>query len=160
MNCDLHPSASLSPVWVTLVCGCIKVGNALYDQSHASLPQCYLSEAEAAIVAGDRLNVSIGQTLPARVCDPHQPSTLSCHLLQLCNDQSIRYTLFIANEKTVLFIGMQNEKVVLVDSHQHGQNSTAVILGETTDVENFIETVQATLGLHSNRYGNLVAVYF
>ena len=113
VNCDLHPSASLSPVWVTLVYGCIKVGNALYDRWRASLPQRYLSAAEAVMVAGDRVNVSIGKRLLVRVRDPHPPSTLSYNLLQLCNDQSIRYALFIANEKTVLFIGMQNERLSL-----------------------------------------------
>lgn len=89
-----------------MICGCIKVGNALYDHSRASLPQRYLSAAEAAMVAGDCLNVSVSEPrLPVRVCDVNGPSTLKHHLSELCNGNTVSYALFIANEKTVLFVG-------------------------------------------------------
>ncbi|XP_067026653.1 uncharacterized protein [Acropora muricata] len=39
VKCELYPSPMLPSVWVTLVCGCIKVGNALYDRSRGSLPK-------------------------------------------------------------------------------------------------------------------------
>ena len=38
VNCDLDPSQVLPSVWVTLVCDSIKVGNAVYTSSRASLP--------------------------------------------------------------------------------------------------------------------------
>lgn len=46
VRCDLKPFQFLPKDWVSLICGCIKVGNALYDHSRASLPQRYLSAAE------------------------------------------------------------------------------------------------------------------
>ncbi|KAJ7349533.1 hypothetical protein OS493_038720 [Desmophyllum pertusum] len=100
VNCDLDPSHAILPTpWVTLVCGCIKEGNALYDRSRASLPQRYLSAAEAAMVAGDRLDASIDQPLPVRVSDPHPPSTLRYQLLELCSNQCISCALFIVKRE-------------------------------------------------------------
>lgn len=160
VNCDLDPSPALPDDWVSLICGCIKVGNDLYDRSRASLPQRYLSAAEAAMVTGDRIDVSIGQPLPVRVFDPHPPSTLKHHLLQLSHNQLNSYALFIVNEKTVLFIGIRNEKLVLVDSHLHNQNGAMVILGKPTSVEDFVFVVKGALGFDNNTFGNLVHVSF
>lgn len=39
VNVDLDPCPFLPAIWVTLVCGCINLGNTLYDHSRANLPQ-------------------------------------------------------------------------------------------------------------------------
>lgn len=160
LNCDLNRSPALPAVWVTIMCECIQIGNTLYDRSRASLPKRYLSAAEAAMVAGARLNVSIGQPLPVRVSDPHLLSTLSHNLLQLCEDQFLSYALFIINEKTVLLIGIRNEKLVLVDSHRHGHNGAAVILGKPSNVGDFVQIVRESLGFDNDTFGNLVNISF
>jgi len=160
VSCDLEPSPTLPVDWISLVCGCIKVGNDIYDRSRASLPQRYLSAAEAAMVAGNHLDVSIGHPLPVRVFDPHRPSTLKHHLLQLCHNQLNSYALFIVNEKTILFIGIRNEKLVLVDSHLHNPNGTIVILGKPPNVDDFLVVVKESLGFDNNTFGNLVHLSF
>ena len=106
VNVNLDACTVLPADWVTLVCGCIRQGNAVHYHCRASLPQRYLSVAEAAMVLGDLLNVSVGQPSPVRMMDPHPPSTLQCHLVQLCNNQTqhVSFSLFIVYEKTVLFI--------------------------------------------------------
>ncbi|KAJ7337885.1 hypothetical protein OS493_008043 [Desmophyllum pertusum] len=161
VNCDLDPSHAILPTpWVTLVCGCIKEGNALYDRSRASLPQRYLSAAEAAMVAGDRLDASIDQPLPVRVSDPHPPSTLRYQLLELCSNQCISCALFIVNGKTALFVGFGKEKLLLVDSHLHEQNGAMVILGKLCNVDNFVHAVQESLGVDNDTFGHFVQVTF
>lgn len=159
-QCDLAPSPFLPSDWVALLCRCIESGNKIYDLSRASLPQRYLSAAEAAMVAGNRVDVIIGQPLPVRVRDPHPPSTLSYHLLKLCNDRSISLALLIANEKTVLFSGIRDEKLVLVDSHQHGQTGALVILGHPPNIPDFVQVVQEALDLDESTFGNMVFITF
>ena len=134
----------------------------MYDHSRANLPQRYLSVAEAAMVSGDLLDVSVGQPLPVRVRDPHPPSTLWYHLVQLCNNQNQRasFSLFIVNEKTVLFISMKNEKLILVDSHLHGPNGAIVLLGKPCNFDSSTHAVQESLYLDSNTFRNLVKVTF
>lgn len=62
------------------------------------------------MVAGNHVDVIIGQPLPVRVRDPHPPSTHSYHLLKLCNDRSISLALLIANERTVLLFRYSRRK--------------------------------------------------
>ena len=142
------------------MCGCIREGNAVYDHSCTNLPQRDLSVAEAAMVAVDLLDVSVGQPLPVRVRDPHAPSTIQYHLVKLCNNQNQRFALFIANEKAVLFISIKKEKLILVDSYLHEPNGTTVILGKPCNVDIFIHAVQELLGLNNDTFGNLVHVTF
>ena len=162
VDVDLDPCPVLPADWVKLVCGCIREGNAVYNHSRANLPQRYLSVAEAAMVSGDLLDVSVGQPLPVRVGDSHPPCTLQHHLVQLCNNQiqHVSFPLFTVNEKTVLFAIMKNEKLILVDSHLHEPNSTTVILGKSCNVDSFIHTAQESLYLDNNTFGNLVHVTF
>ena len=162
VDVDLDPCPVLPADWVKLVCGCIREGNAVYDHSRANLPQRYLSVAEAAMVSGDLLDVSVGQPLPVRVSDPHPPSTLQYHLVQRCNNQIQRviFNLFTVNEKTVLFVIMKNEKLILVDSHLHEPKGATVILGKSCNVDSFIHAAQESLYLDNNTFGNLVHVAF
>ena len=160
VNCDLLPSPMLPSLWVTLVCGCIKVGSDLYDRSRGSLPQRYLSAAEAAMVAGDKLEVSIRQPFPVRICDSHQPSMMRYQLLDLCNNQHTSFAVLTVDEKTVLFAGIRKEKLVLVDTHLHGQQGAIIILGKPCNVDNFVCAVQQSLGFHNDTFGNLVHIHF
>ena len=160
VDVDIDPSAVLLADWLTLICGCIRVGNAMYDRCRANLPHRYLSVAEAAMVAGDRLDVSVGQPLPVRVSDSHHASTIGYHLVELCKAPGVGLALLIVNEKTVLFVSMKGEKLVLVDSHLHEPNGAIVILGKPCNVDNFIHAVQESLGLDNNTFGNLVHVTF
>lgn len=150
----------LPSLWVTLVCGCIKVGNDLYDRLRGSLPQRYLSAAEAAMVAGDKLEVSIRQPFPVRICDSHQPSTKRYQLLDLCNNQHTSFAVLTVDEKTVLFARIRREKLVLVDTHLHGQQGAIIILGKPCNVDNFVCAVQQSLGFHNDTFGNLVHIHF
>ena len=159
-NCDLFPSPFLRSDWVALVCGCIKVGNAIYDRSRGSLPHRYLSAGEAAMIAGDVLDVSVGQPKPVRVNDPHVPSTLRFHLLELCNSSVTSYAVLIVNEKTVLFVSFPGETLVLIDSHLHGQTGAMVVLGNRCNVDEFVRVVGESVGFNSSTFGNLVQLSF
>lgn len=162
VNVDLDPCPVLPADWVTLVCGCIREGNAVYDHSRGNMPQRYLSVAEAAMVAGDLLDVSVGQPLPVRVRDPHPSSTLQYHLIELCNNQTQRasFALFIVNDKTVLFTSMNKEKLILVDSHLHEPNGAIVMLCKPCNVDIVIQAGKESLGLDNNTFRNLVHVTF
>jgi len=162
VNVDLDPCPVLPADWVTLVCCCIREGNAVYDHSRANMPQRYLSVAEAAMVAGDPLGLSVGQPLPVRVRDPHSPSTHQYHLIELCNNQTQRasFALFIVNDKTVLFMSMKSENLLLVDSHLHEPHGAIVMLGKPCNVDTFIHAVQESLCLDNNTFGNFVHFAF
>jgi hypothetical protein len=157
-NLDILPSPTLPSEWANLMVISIKEGNELYDCSRSSLPQRYLSVAEAAIVLGDRIDVTISQPLPVRVCDDHEHSTLKYNLCQLCTSSATSCAIFIVNEMAVLFIGMGIDSLILIDSHRHGQGGAAIILGKIDYVEEFIVACKDILSLNDTTYGNFVNI--
>ena len=114
---DLQPTPLLCPLWVTLLCSSIRVGNRLYDSSRHSLPQRYLSASEATTVVERCVSVSVESPLAVRVCDEHAPTTLLFQITLLCTGERGDAAVLIANEKTLLFIPVGNLSMVLVDTH-------------------------------------------
>ena len=65
-----------------------------------------------------------------------------------------------SSENTVLFVGFRNDKLVLIDTHLHGQEGAIIILGELCNIDSFLCAVQKYLGLHNDTFGNLVHIAF
>ena len=112
------------------------------------------------MIAGNVLNISVGQPKPVTVNDPHVPSTLRFHLLQLCNSSVTSYAILTVNEKTVLFVSFPGETLVLIDSHLHGQTGAMVVLGNRCNLDDFVCVVGESVGFNSNIFGNLVQLSF
>lgn len=139
VNCDLDPSPMLPSLWVT---GVWLVGNALYDCSRGSLPQRYLSAAEAAMVAGDKLEAWVEHPLAVRISDLYPPSTIRYQRLGLCTTQGVSFAVFIVDKKTVLFVGIKNDKLVLIDIHLHCQEGAIIIVDKHCNIDGFLCAVQ------------------
>ena len=61
---------------ITAVCGCMEIGNRVYDLCRHNLPSRYLSVQEASSVLETWLSCTIGDVLPVRLQDPHEHSTM------------------------------------------------------------------------------------
>lgn len=160
LNVQLNKSSRLDPEWTELVCQSIVSGNRLYDSYRNSLPNRYLSAAEAAMVVS--YEVDVEQPLPIRVCDPHEATTLKYQLYSLCQDAAkgtICSALFIVNEKTSLFVAM-GSAIVHIDTHCHGHCGTIVNLGSEGNLTDFITTIQKVIALQDDTYGNFCTVNF
>lgn len=157
---ELQPTSSLSPPWVMLLCASIRVGNRLYDCCRHSLPHRFLSASEAACVAEQCVSVSVHSPLGVRVCDDHAPTTLVHQLSVLCNGTQGNAALLIANEKTVVFIALGSQSIVLVDTHRHGLHGAEILLGRQHSLHQFIGACQKVLDLNDDTYANLSFITF
>ena len=78
----LPPSSrlSISGIFVDSLCGCIELGNRVYDMCRDSLPLRYLSVQEAASVLETWCDISVESNLPVRLKDQHDLSTVGGQL--------------------------------------------------------------------------------
>ena len=157
---DLQPGPQLSPLWVVLMCAAIRIGNRFYDSCRHSLPQRFLSAAEAATIVERSVSASVDLPLPVRVFDEHAPATLLFQLRKLCTRNHGHAALLIANEKTVLFMPIGNCSIVLVDTHRHGLHGAEVLLGQQESLDQFVHASQTVLGLQDDTYANLSFITF
>ena len=98
----------------------ITIGNYLYDCCRNTLPQRYLSSAEAVDIVEPYKEVTITPPFPVRVHDTHKESTLIYQLSSLLDSQEYKCSVFIINEtKAVVFASLDNDTVVLFDFHVH-----------------------------------------
>ena len=157
---DLQPVRLLSPLWVVLMCAGIRIGNRFYDSCRHSLPQRFLSAAEAATTVERSVSASVDLPLPVRVFDEHAPTTLLFQLRKLCTNNHGHAALLIANEKTVLFMPIGNSSIALVDTHQHGLYGAEVLLGQRDSLDQFVHASQTMLGLQDDTYANISSITF
>ena len=94
-----------------VVCGCIEIGNRVYDIYRDSLPSRYLSVHEAASVLENYFVASVSDNFPVRLKDPHEQSTIAGQLNEASKSRSPTIGFIILNEKTSLFY--VNEGVVM-----------------------------------------------
>ena len=156
----LSEGSFLPPTWVHLMCGSIRIGNELYDRSLDSLPHHLLSAAEAAMVASSCIDASLSAPLPVRVSDVHQPSTLRHQLSRLCEGTQGKTSLYIVNNKTMLFVSLDQETIVLVDTHCHDDSGTVIALGKRARLDDFVSVCQVLISADATTYGNFVFVEF
>ena len=157
---DLQSVPLLSPLWVVLMCAVIRIGNRFHDSCRHSLPQRFLSAAEAAIIVERSVSASVDLPLPVSVFDEHAPTTLLFQLRKLRTRNHGHAALLIANEKTVLFMPIENCFIVLVDTHQHGLHGAEVLLGQQESLDQFVHASQTVLGLQDDTYANLSFITF
>ena len=146
--------------WSTLLYRSIRVCNRLYDRCRDSLPQRYLSAAEAAIVVEPYVKVSLSPPHPVRLLDSHAPSTLQHHLSLMFETEQPNSSAFIANGKTVLFSVLDSTTIILVDTHTHMDSAAVIVQGKKGNLLKFMEECQNVLGLSDTTFGNIVFLSF
>lgn len=104
-------------------------------------------------------NVSLGSELPLSISKKRVSSaTLAYHLE--CASQKLKTACFlILNGNTVVFIPVNPNYVLLVDSHLHGQTGTFVALCERSSINELLEWYECFNNFHCS-LGTVTVVTF
>lgn len=142
-----------------ILCGCIEIGNRMYDNCRDSLPSRYLSVQEAAtLVSFSNVHVSVAEPLPVRLEDVHELSTLCGQLRKLTDDKTY-YLNIVINEKTSLFV-LTPPNIMYIDTHLHGSSGAVIVKGFTLNLSDFCKFVWALEEHDQSTFGNLSALTF
>lgn len=154
-----HPPESKGSIPVAVVnalCGCIELGNRVYDLYRETLPSRYHSVEEAANMLDMWCNTAVENTLPVRLDDQHHPSTIIGQLQQAISTRHSYIAYLILNEKTSLFYATEG-KLMYIDIHCHESGGSVIVTSPVQLLRAFCETVWH---ISSSTYGNLAFVSF
>jgi len=135
-------NSSISSIFLKVLCGCIEIGNRIYDLSHDSLPSRYLSIQEAASVLEMWFDMDVGINLPVRLKDHHVLSTIGGQLQEAFVSHSSFVAFLILNEKTSSFYFTEGV-VTYIDTHCHKPSGAVVV----TAGEKELNSLQRCLGI-------------
>lgn len=139
---------------VRILCGCIQLGNQMYDICRDSLPDRYLSVQEAAtLLSFSNVHVSVEEPLPVRLEDEHELSTICGQLSRLTQDKTYLLNIVI-NERTSLFV-ITPPNIMYADTHLHGTHGAVIVKGCTSNLRNFCKFVWALEEQDKSCFGNL-----
>ena len=142
-----------------ILCGCIELGNRMYDICRDSLPNRYLSVQEAAtLLSFSNVHVSVEEPLPVRLEDEHEFSTLCGQLRRLTGDKTYFLNIVI-NDKTSLFV-LTPPNIIYIDTHLYGTRGAVVVKGSTSNLSEFCNFVWALEEHDKSTFGNLSALTF
>ena len=144
---------------VEVLCGCIEIGNRVYNFCRESLPSRYLSIQEAASVLEMWCTMDVGDNLPVRLKDHHVMSTVSGQLKEAISSCNAFTAFLILNDKTSLFY-FTDSIVMYIDTHCHGPSGAVVLTAEEKELDSFCTNVWELESNDETTYGNLVFVDF
>ena len=142
---------------ITIFCGCMELGNRMYDICRDSLPNRYLS-VEEAVALLPFTNISVEEALPVRMEDEHELSTL-CGQLSKLRENTTHFVNIIVNEKTSLFV-VTPPNIMYLDTHLHGTGGAVIVKGCTLNLREFCKFVWALEAHEKDTFGNLNVVIF
>ena len=129
----------------------IEEGNTLHDSQTGRYGQAVNYSVEEAVIALQgtiRVQV-VGADLPASFA-PLVPEEMTLHyqLEQLCQQNGPRFAVYVSSTEKSYLLHTANGSVLLVDTHQHGEQFSAVIASGTVDwiVHVFLEQGMAAYG--------------
>lgn len=145
----------MSSVIIDVLCGCINIGNRVYDLCRESLPSRYLSVQEAASVLEMWFQFNVGDNLPVRLDDEHEQSTICGQQREAINSRSSFFGFLVLNEKTSLFY-VSNEFIVYVETHSHGPSGPVLVTAELKELDKFCYAVWELEGNDAKTNGKFV----
>ncbi|XP_048581069.1 uncharacterized protein LOC116618759 isoform X1 [Nematostella vectensis] len=156
-----RPSALLPESNVAAMCVGIEQGNRIYDLQRSSLPTRYLSIEEAAGYLAPWFDCSIRETLPVRLEDPHEETTIVYQLQNAVPPVgSFNLACLTISCRSALFV-ISGTQIAYFDSHSHMANHGAlVLLCATENMRTFCEALWRYEGFNKSTYGNLSMVEF
>ncbi|EDO31139.1 predicted protein [Nematostella vectensis] len=156
-----RPSALLPESNVAAMCVGIEQGNRIYDLQRSSLPTRYLSIEEAAGYLAPWFDCSIRETLPVRLEDPHEETTIVYQLQNAVPPVgSFNLACLTISCRSALFV-ISGTQIAYFDSHSHMANHGAlVLLCATENMRTFCEALWRYEGFNKPTYGNLSMVEF
>ena len=144
----------LSELWYGLVINYIRLGNKMYDSSPRGARN--LSPNEAASTLRDVSPVKLDPALPVRLTDSNSSSRLSSQINELLNRRDA-VALLVYNQRTRLLYSTKDGKIVLIDSHQHGEKMGPVIVkGTCSHLAEFLNSIQEVLNMNETSYAELI----
>lgn len=156
--CHSYPT-ELPAELIGAVCGCIELGNDIYDMCRESLPSRYLSIEEAATAIHSWYPCNLNDPLPVRLVDSHETSTLHYQLTMATANAENSSACIIINERTSLY-HMDNQRVMYIDTHNHDSFGAVVVVADVDNLQNFCHEVWNLEGHNKTTFGNLVFFRF
>ena len=139
-----------------ILCGCLELGNRMYDICRDSLPNRSLSVQEAAALLSFT-DISVTEPLPVRLQDDHMLSTVCGQLSNLGDDRPTHFVNIVINEKTSLFM-VTPPNVMYIDTHFHGTHGAVIVKGTTVNLKAFCQFVWGLETHEKGTYGNLTTL--
>ena len=154
---EIPKGGVLSSEFVKTFCGCIELGNRMYDLCRHGLPNRYLSIEEAAALLSFT-DMSTAGPLPVRLEDEHELSTV-CGQLGTLSENRTYFASIVIDEKTSIFI-LSPPHVLYIDSHLHGIYGAVVVKGTYSNLSDFCKFVWKLESHGKSTYGNLHILIF
>ena len=148
---SINPMQPLNQTLVHHTVSGMLMGNNVYDRINSGIPQMY-GVREAISHLNYMGNASAGIELPVSISKEQVPSASLPYHLELASQQPKTACFLILCDKTVVFIPLAPNYVLLVDSHDHGLSGAFVALCnlchiyELLDWFKSINQLQYTLG--------------
>lgn len=152
---QLPTKQSVLPKDITIVCGCMELGNRVYELCGHNLPSRYLSVQEASSVLETWLRCVFGDVLPIRLEDAHEQSIINGELRQAMASHDSSYAFLIMNEKTSVFL-LFSSAVVYIGTHSHRSSGAVVVFSMIPHIQDFCEAVWDLEGYNEKTFGDLV----
>ena len=124
---SINPMQPLNQTLVHHTVSGMLTGNNVYDSINNGVPQMY-GVREAISLLNFMGNVSAGIELPVSISKERVPSASLPYHLNLASQQPKTACFLILCDKTVVFIPLAPNHVLLVDSHSHGLSGAIVAL--------------------------------
>lgn len=144
---------------VHVLCRCMELGNRVYEMCRDSLPSRYLSIQEAASVLEPWIHSAVGDSLPVRLEDEHELTTVYGQLKQATSSSESGVALVVINEKSSLF-HFANNRIMYIDTHSHHACGAIVMAATIQNLEEFCRLVWEVESHDQNTFGNLVYANF
>jgi len=156
-NIEIPDEGFIPSYLVKILCGCIELGNRIYDNCRDSLPNRYLPIQEASTLL-PFTSISVEEPLPVRLEDEHHLSTMWGQL-DLLQGTSRNFINLIIEEKTSLFV-LIPPSVLYIDTHSHSPHGAVIVKGPASNLRKFCRCVWELEGHAGVTYGNICLLKF
>ena len=138
----------LSPTWIYRMLQGIEIGNKFYDSFSAANPGIMFGVKDAAQKVQRSVGItSVGPELPADIArQPVATANLPYHI-ELASMMYHTASLFIINQKTVAFVSM-GQNILLLDSHFHGSSGAYLALAPKSSIWELLRWFKTFNGFH------------
>ncbi|XP_078381363.1 uncharacterized protein LOC144664108 [Oculina patagonica] len=147
----------LSSDWVNLLSQCMQEGNRLYDRTSASLTHRYLPAREAAGLFLVKPIVKVKGPYRLQLVSNRELSTLEKRLQMLTEANQRRATLFIFDNKAIIFLSCSKHSILAIDLHLHTTFGAAIIFAKRFSPD-FISRLKEVTGMNDSTCGDFSQV--
>lgn len=124
----------LSPTWIYRMLQGIEIGNKFYDFFSAGNPGIMFGVKDAAEKVQRSVEItSVGPELPADIARQAVVTANLQYHIELASMMHHTASLFIINQKTVAFVSM-GQNILLLDSHFHGSSGAYLALAPKSSI--------------------------